>query len=513
MKIQNKIWKSILILFLVIYSILFLLDIIVDTRVHYFIQLETLVNNFWILGVILLLGIPFFVIIRRNQNKFRFLNNFPRKYFLVILCISSVLLFFVQQYIVESTYFMTGWDASINFQSAKIVAEGTPLGYAYYYSQYTNNVIPVFILSKIMSFIMEHGIGTDLLLSCIKVDCIIMSISALLTALCVRKLTKSHVWGYFSYLISIPMIILSPWILIPYTDSYSIFISVFIFYCYLICKDGSILRIFLWPLICLLGVTGYYMKPTSILIFIAIIMMEIINFIFHKEKRLECIYSLFFIIPAIFLAKALFTYSIDYIGLDFNEDIQLSPAHYFMMGLNNESSGGYHSPDYAFSCGTDDPKERQAKQLERAFSRIKEYGPVGLTKVYIEKLLYTFNDGSFSWGYEGGFYQDVTQRPTQMAQRLQSLYYSYEKNYPYLATFLQTLWLFVFGTMLGVSLKLKSLDEKIVTLLLGMVGIFFFALLFEARARYLLVNLPLFLITSTLGMQQIFERIPIKKKV
>lgn len=496
-----------------IYGFVFLLDIIVDTRVYYYIQLETLVKNIWLLGVTLLLGIPFFYFIKKYQYKFRFPKKIFQKYFVIIICLISVLLFFVQQYIVESTYFMSGWDVAINFQSAKKVAEGSTLGYAYYYSQYTNNVIPVFFMSKIMSYIMEHGIGTDLLLSCIKVDCIIMNISALLTALCVRKLTKSHVWGYLYYMLTIPMIVLSPWILIPYTDSYSIFISVLIFYCYLICKDGSKLRFVLWPLICLLGVTGYYMKPTSIIIFIAIIMMQIINFIFQKGKRKEGIYSLIFIIPAIFLAKALFTYSIDYIGLDFNEDIQLSPAHYFMMGLNNESSGGYHSPDYGFSSTITDPKEREAKQLERAFSRIKEYGPVGLTKTYIEKLLYTFNDGSFSWGYEGGFYQDVTQRPTKMAQRLQSLYYSYEKNYPYLATFLQAIWLFILGTMLGVCLKIKSLDEKLITLLLGMVGIFFFALLFEARARYLLVNLPLFIITAALGMQQLFERIPIKKRV
>ncbi len=511
MKIQNKIWKSILILFLVVYGIVFFLNIVIDTRMEYFIQLETLVKNIWLLAVILLLGTPFFYLIKKYKPHFP--NNFFNKYFVIIICVISFLMYFVQRYIAESTYFFTGWDVSIIFYTAKQVAEGSKIGYFFYYSQYTNNIIPVVILSKIMNFIMDHNIGTDLLLTCIEVDCILMNISALLTALCVRKLTKSHVWGYFDYLLSIPMLILSPWILIPYTDSYSVFISVLIFYCYLVCKDGKNIKFVLWPFICLLGVIGYYMKPTSIIIFIAIVIMQIINFIFQKEKRKESIYSLIFIIPAIFLAKALFSYSVDYIGLDFNEDIQLSPAHYFMMGLNDETSGGYNSGDYAFSSNINDPKERQAKQLERAFSRIKEYGPIGLIKKYIEKTLYTFNDGSFSWGYEGGFYQNVTQRPAKMAQRLQTLYYSYESNYPYLATFLQTIWLFILGTMLGVCLKIKSLDEKTITLLLGMVGIFFFALLFEARGRYLLVNVPLFLIMAGIGMQQLFERIPIKKKV
>ena len=57
-----------------------------------------------------------------------------------VIGIVSIVLFFVQLYILKNIYFLTGWDAEVIFSSAKELLNGNDVA-EWYYSAYPNNLL------------------------------------------------------------------------------------------------------------------------------------------------------------------------------------------------------------------------------------------------------------------------------------------------------------------------------------------------------------------------------------
>ena len=123
-------------------------------------------------------------------------------------------------------------------------------------------------------------------------------------------------------------------------------------------------------------------------------------------------------------------------------------------------------------------------------------------------MLTTFNDGTFAWGQEGGFYAFVpTELNSRMAPFLRSIY---------CGTGLRTQCFFVVAQMVWLSILLLSTcsclvksntvsNKRIYIIWLAILGLIGFELLFEVRARYLYIYAPVFCLLATVGMERVAE--------
>lgn len=77
-------------------------------------------------------------------------------------------------------------------------------------------------------------------------------------------------------------LLFSPWIIIPYSDTYAVFFTTSVLYVYL--NKNYMNRYLATFLIIFLTFVGYKIKPTVVIILIAIIFIELWKLIFSKEK-------------------------------------------------------------------------------------------------------------------------------------------------------------------------------------------------------------------------------------
>ncbi|MCR4891949.1 MAG: hypothetical protein K5989_07220 [Lachnospiraceae bacterium] len=145
------------------------------------------------------------------------------------------------------------------------------------------------------------------------------------------------------------------------------------------------------------------------------------------------------------------------LGLSLNPAKTFGAAHYFMMGLNDESDGVYNAGDGDYTNSFDDPSERTAADLSLAFDRIRSYGPAGLLRHGMRKTLVNFNDGTFAWGLNGNFFASTIEgQTTFLTDFLRKLIYTDGSLFPLYASYQQTLWLLILFASLGMGLLLRK---------------------------------------------------------
>lgn len=147
---------------------------------------------------------------------------------------------------------------------------------------------------------------------------------------------------------------------------------------------------------------------------------------------------------------------------------------------------------------------RNKAELERAVMRLKEKGFPGVPYFYLRKLVMTFNDATFGWGgawvesyYEG---DSVLASGTDRTKILRSIYWNGRWTGAYY-TMCQLVWYVIIIGLPGICL-MKKRNAGYDVLLLSCLGIIFYQMLFEARAKYLFVFVPLLIVASICGYEQ-----------
>ena len=137
---------------------------------------------------------------------------------------------------------------------------------------------------------------------------------------------------------------------------------------------------------------------------------------------------------------------------------------------------------------------------------------MGLLRHTARKSLVIFNDGTFAWGVEGSFYAKIfAEKNSYMSPLLRDLFYSTGHAHKKLATMEQALWLFTL-LMSGLCFILKK-DKFLTTIATSLVGIIMFNFLFEARARYVMIYVPIFIFLAMISLRHITEVIAKKINV
>jgi len=444
-----------------------------------------------------------FLILKKTKNTH---ENHTKDEIFPYLINASILLLIFQLFVTYHIYFYTNWDAGAVRVTVHDILYNqgiiTNSGRFYQYSIFTNNInlTAIFILIE-KYFSKLDFFGYSGLLLC---NILLVNLSGLFTSLCVLKITGEKKYAKITWFIFAFLVGLSPWISIPYSDTFSIFFPIFSFYLY-ISQNPNKRNIVRWSGIGFLCLLGYTIKPTSLIVLIAILIVESVNLFSEFDWKLlrNKLLSLSTILVAIPLILLLSVFLRNVVGIEVNREAKFTYLHYIMVGLNQNTDGIYSDQDMEYSASFDTIEQRNAGDLVIIKQRLNNFGIKGYLAFLNNKALVNFADGSFAWNREGNFFYQIPERNSKISRLLRDVYYPNGKYYLVYLTAIQLLWFVVLILIACNCSKLKSPDDQTTTVMLALVGIIVFVMIFEARARYLFSYTPFFIIGAGLGLKKL----------
>lgn len=454
-------------------------------------------NPFYLLiGSAFLIGAAF-LIKKLTATKFFI------RYDYLILAVISVLVLLYTLLAARYYYFVTGWDAGNVITNAQRILEGKQVD-EYYYSQCSNNLFITILFSWIMK-LYQTVTKSYFYYALVAFQCFAMVLSGYLTYCSAKNLTGKRDISLMSWFMFLILGILSPWVVVPYTDVVGVVFLALALFFYTSKRHPALLV--------LLGLSfalGYYIKPTVLIPAIAITLCALpkIPSVLRK-KQIKSLLPVIFVLIGFLLGFAIVKLSIASLHVSLNKDGEFDMTHYFMMGLNEEHNGVWNPEDVFFSERIDTLSERHSKDLQRAGERLSEMGP-GRTILHIgRKILTSFSDGTFAWAEEGNFFHiQLFSGNTRMDSLYHSFYYPDGAKYPLFLSISQSVWIAVLAFLtIGAFLKKKEEESVDLSFLkLSVFGFMLFEILFEPRARHILPCLPILLILSSYGLHRVTDR-------
>lgn len=488
MRIEHITNKIIAMIFVFILGWILSLVIFVDKNVNYNCTLQVVLPNWIIIINVIFACISLMMIFKRYKNRPCLLFVSGRKKLFVI---ANVILLILEVIISSNIYFKTGWDCEIITSAAQLVAAGGSLENINYFMVYPNNISWTFFLSVVFKISNVLSLEDPYFLL-VLVNCILVNMTGVFLYLVCCKITDSYfisflTWGLFAVFLGV-----SPWIVIPYTDTAAMLISIFVLFIYTGGQEVSSIK---WMSICFLCMFGASIKPTVFILFISIIIIEICK---NKKKIKEVIIKTMMIGISILLVNFSLTMIRSQMGIIPDSNKEMSYLHYIMMGLNDETTGVFSSEDVPYTLSFDSAEEKKEANIRVIKDRLQTFGPVNYLKFINKKCLVNYNDGTFAWGVEGDFFKGISYNSGGKVQRmLKEIYYPEGDKYSLYTYISQSIWLMILGgCFIEGILSLKRPSKERCVVFLSIIGITLFNLLFEARARYLLLYVPFFILLT-----------------
>lgn len=480
----------------ILFGIILALLLIVDKRVGYAYQNPLTVPNY-VLALVLLVPVSVGYVllpkIRIREN-----GTFAKR-----LGVCSLAVLLVQFFLLINLFFYTDWDVgTINLAASQLLESGTTTT-AGYFQSCSNNVflLAVYMVIRRMAGLM-HLPETLALSAC---SVVLVNLSLYVTGLTAYRIGRNEKLAWCAYLLALLLYGLNPWFCIAYSDTFSVLIPILTLYLYLRMKESALplpIRAFvvIFP-----ALFGYLIKPQNVIVLIAIAIWELIG---GERKRFRrrgigtvAVILLVLVISGV-IVGGINSAARSYTGIARNKDAEYGWSHYLVVGLNWDSTGTYNEADIAFTDQFSTAEERTANQLSEARRRVSEMGVTGYLRFLGRKLLLNYNDGTFAWSMEGTFYAEVFDPPLgAVSTFFRKIYYYGQDYYLIYATIEQTVWLFVLAGGFLATLKSKYTRnrEAAFILAISLVGVTLFTLLFEARARYLYLYAPFYVILAVMG--------------
>ncbi len=518
-KIHVYLYRFISIVFTIIFLPILFCTIVWGNSMNYYeyVKVPTLLDN-KLIFLLCLVCIGFLLWVLYFCRKLPPLTRRGNIVLTIFLLLTFTVIYFINELVAKQIVFFTGWDPSI--VSGTKVAFG---GHSYF-SMYPNNIMITYSLRKLYEKV--EAIGNyphNIEFVWIQMNCLGISVAGFFTCTTVKKLTNHLLPTLLSLGIFVACVCVTPWKVIPYTDMYAIVYPIvcICLYIYACNAKHNISRYLLFLIIYALGVMGAMMKASVYIPLIAIIILETIHFLQNRKLHWKLwLWQLIILFFAIVLSTRYTEKICNEMLFVPNTEIAASWHHYFLMGLNEETTGGYYSPDVALfgEYQFRPQKERQQEELRLAMERLKEKGVIGYPYFLLRKMVMTFNDGTFGWGLEGGFYSgyypaDIA-RNDEFTQLLRNIFWGDRIYTGRFNTYSQSVWLLILCCIPGL-ICWKNKNREQITILLTILGILLFQMLFETRARYLICFLPVFMVAAATGIwnyYQLFEQKFILKK-
>lgn len=405
------------------------------------------------------------------------------KKYKIILLIAALIVFILQIIILMNTYFYTDWDV----KAIRDAVLNNNIKGNYYLTKYPNTLLYLSIIKFYYNIPLVGKYYFPLLMF----NALLVNLSGIVAALVIRKFTN-NTYSIIGYIIMSLLVSLSPWINIPYSDTFVILIPITIIYLYT--KDDKKTKDYF--LIGFLSILGYYIKPTAFIILIGIVILSIIDLLKKKYKMNLKIVSM--VLIGMIISFVACKTAIKLTGFTPSKTTEpFTMIHYLKMGQNNESFGQYNEDDVEES----DIKGKK-NDIEKTITRIKERKFWGQFKFIKIKTMLNYNDGTFAWGREGAvFYYKVLAKDTKVSKIFKNYFYKdYKYNYIF-KIITQLIWILVL--ILSLFAGIKDKQEKNSIIYLSIIGITLFLTIFECRARYLYCYSPIFITLSMIGLNNL----------
>ena len=505
-KVTNIIIKVIYILLLAGINIC-VFFLAADTKYSY--KRKYLLNNIslWLLGCVVLLGgmALFMVLSKKVKWKLDY-----------CVLIGTIVLFGIQVYICKNIYFETAWDAKILVTTARQMGNGIYQGeFDTYFSYYPNNMFLTLVLSWMSKAITCLGDVTrqQYLMPMITLQCLISCATGIFIYKSIRVLINEK-WALGGWFFYIALLGLNPWLVIVYSDSMALFFSIVCFYLYLK-SYSSWKEIVKWIGIGILGGIGYLIKPQTVIIFIACVLVTFIQIFIRKEKRTLRVGSVGITLAVLVLVQLGGNQLVEHCPVTIQKEVKLPITHWVMMGLHPKGHGAYNRDDVLYTESFTSTEEMKKANCEVIKERVKEYGAGGMLEHLKKKTLINFADGNFAWRGEGSFfYKLFPDINSKVSGKLKGLFY-YGKSFSgkLRETFVHGVWLQVLIWMMAAIKFVPKVQKKdgVQVLMVTLIGTVLFSLLFEARARYLMCNVSVYIVLAVLGIRAVYEALQRKE--
>lgn len=412
----------------------------------------------------------------------------------IIFCIS----FFIFQLIFSYVFtVLPSWDFGAVYDSVINSLGGSEglLSNVYYY-RYSNNIGMAILLKIVFSIFNFIGVGkSHLLYVGIVFNILMIDVSIFYLYRISNILFNKKTSNFFLIctLFITPFITYCP---IFYTDTLSMPFSIMAIYYFIKFYMNDNKKIYLVLCGFLLGI-GTCIKFTVIITLIALII-----FMFLAEEKIRKKTIDILILSMVTLTP--------YISLNFIEnkimdrdlvDLEKFPiTHWIMMGLNKsgEINGSFSYDDVAFTESFETINEKKENNIRIIKQRIEKYIKNNeLAEFYTKKAVYVWGDGSF---YAP---EKLKRHPVRNLKIKNAIIGNEKQSKIYYVICQVQVTLFCLFTILAVIFR-KRLDDKqrkilLITSLI-IFGNFMFFMIWEARSRYLVNFLPVFLIQVYLGI-------------
>lgn len=516
---NSYIYRAISIIFLIVFIPVLFLIYFFGNNMEYHLACKntTLYSN----GIILIFVMAFILIAFLGFYLFKNIKMDKKLSMIVtgVLGLLFVGFYFVNLEICKCIWLEQQWDIGCVVGGALKLSLGEPLSEQYngsYFSLYPNNVPITYILYQIYELAnsMENFTYWNEFAWIISI-CILISVAGFLTCITVKKVTNNLFVTFITLLLYVIFFTLSPWKTAPYTDMFGILAPVcclclYVYSCY---AKNKVLKYILWFFSLFIGILSALIKITILIVPIAIILLDFLRDILQIKKQWKgFLLKVFFAFLLFMVYLGYKEYIYDKVGYVYDENAAVTYHHYLLMGLNEENNGSYNSDMVAFHGQFMTPEERISAQNERIVNNLTEKGFWGYIKFAYTKLVMTFNDGAFGWGREGQFTYNLY--PSFGDEKLTLLLrdffwpgYLYSGQFN---TISQFVWLLIISLVPGICITKKifisNQDKHVVAvILLAIVGVIFYQILFESRARYLLCFVPVFIVAAGIGIGQYYE--------
>ena len=418
-----------------------------------------------------------------------------------------------------------------------------------YYSRYANNLFLTYIFLNIYILSKVIGIynGYFLLLF---IQSIIFSVGGYLIYKIADMYFKERykIYSVCTWIIYMIIVGLSPHIVLTYSDGIGMFLSLLLTYIIFKLEDRKILinnkeiirnRILKTILILFftnLTIISYYIKPQIIIVSIAYGIIKLTNIILsiikkyiiklktikskkiidNKNKIETNIYYIIIILLIIFTGYMTYTYirkANNNMGIDVDKEKRFNITHYAMLGWNTESKGVFTVKDENFSGKYEKLKDREKANLEELKRRITEMGLGGVINQIARKILTNYNDGTFS-GVATFVYirkeYNIEGINKELSKFLKNIYYENGKYNMIYTQIMQCLWIGIL--IFNMFSYNDGKSTKISIVILGIIGLFIFEILFEARSRYIFIYVPLYIFLGLIGLKNVLNFFAVKIK-
>lgn len=459
---------------------------------------QMIIQSF-VAGLLVIPAVALFLFICIKKTDFLEKINYKKAW--LVLRLISFALMTVTAFSLEVDF---SWDWGGLINTAYNYIKTAKIDKLYYYARYPNNQFWLLCMVSLFKFIKLFVGDADIAVF----KHVTMVVSIVILQFAVEfiyrsaKVIFSPMKAFFAGIITLfcsPLYLYAEFL---YTDIPCVLtVSIMMFLYFKMQKAENVKsKIILYVLFGITGAFSYFVKITSFIVFVAILIGMIFTEI--KFKQFVCFFLVSVtIFSATVTAVSLAAKPIYKNKFGITEELQkkneFPPTHWIMMGLGY---GGYLQKDVNYTAGFETYHEKEEATKKEIGKRVDNYGFFGFLKhTFSDKVIRTFGsctlDGSFYAGREAIHTKGIFTRLLTWHGDL------------YLIS-LVFFWIYYIFIMLGLLfLSIESLKKKKSTtnqiLLAGRIaifGIFNFMLIWECNSRYLLVFVPVMILLATDGL-------------